>query len=96
MHKLERYLERNRLTQADFAERVGTTQGAIARYIAGQRMPRPEVLVRIIDATGGEVTANDFLPEAGGAPGAGPSQESGARVPEGHLERAARTARLSA
>lgn len=62
MHQLEKYIADQRMTQAEFAEQVGCTQVSVSRWIAGVRMPRRGMLVRIIEATGGAVTANDFLP----------------------------------
>lgn len=64
MHKLERYLTENRLSQDDFAARVGVSQVAVSRWIAGTRMPRRETLARIASLTNGQVTANDFLGDA--------------------------------
>lgn len=47
------------LTQAQIADLIGVAQPAVTRYEAG-RHPRPEIMRRIITATGGEVTAADF------------------------------------
>lgn len=59
--RLGDYLERHRLTQTEFAKVIGADQGQIARYVSGERLPRRDVMQRIIDATHGEVTANDFF-----------------------------------
>lgn len=61
--KLQTFLDENGLTQRDFADRIGATQGAVARWVNGRRFPSPAVLRAIFAATGGQVTANDFLAE---------------------------------
>lgn len=104
--QLGEWLQSRNMSHDAFADLIGTDRSSVTKYVAGQRTPRPEVLVRIIDATGGEVTANDFLPSPpdaagpGDDPGAGSVPDAVARFPEraeaGHLVRAARIARLSA
>jgi transcriptional regulator with XRE-family HTH domain len=59
--KLSSYLDAAKETHEAFAKRIGVSQAAVSRYAAGARLPRPEVLHRIVEATGGKVTANDFL-----------------------------------
>ena len=61
-HPLRRWRLKQRLTLAALAERVGVDLSNLARYERGERTPRPAVLARIRDVTGGAVTANDFLP----------------------------------
>lgn len=46
----------------DFAAEIGVSRQALHRYREGQRTPRPEIMVRIREASNGKVTANDFLP----------------------------------
>lgn len=59
--KLADYLETVGETHEAFAARIGVSQVTITRYINGRRLPRPHVLTRIVSATKGAVTANDFL-----------------------------------
>lgn len=59
---LTEFLTREKLSDADFAARVGCTKSAVIKWRRRERMPRGEALTRIIDETGGAVTANDFLP----------------------------------
>ena len=40
------------LTQAELAERMGTTQSAVARIERGKRLPSVKTLLRYADATG--------------------------------------------
>lgn len=56
------------MTQADFAELVGVDQSMITRIMAGpekkqRRNPSLDLILKIVTATAGAVTANDFLPE---------------------------------
>ena len=59
--KLSEFLALKEISQARFGEMVGVEQAAISRYVAGERMPRPEHLLRIREVTKGAVTADDFL-----------------------------------
>jgi transcriptional regulator with XRE-family HTH domain len=61
--KLQQFLDLNNISRADFAKVIGVSEVAITRYVGGRRMPRPELLVKIKEATNGAVTPNDFLPE---------------------------------
>lgn len=63
--KLADFLSDRKLTSAEFASMVGVSVKAVAKWRQGRRFPRAEVLERIHRATGGAVTANDFLPAAG-------------------------------
>lgn len=64
--KLETYLDLAKLTQEAFAERVGVSQGTISRLMPQDGRPplrRPSLALAdaIRKATGGQVTANDFV-----------------------------------
>lgn len=53
------------LTLAVLAKRIGCSEAALSRYENG-RVPSPDVMQKIIDATEGAVTPDDFfdLPSA--------------------------------
>lgn len=57
---LKKFLKQKKLTQKQFSERIGITSSAINQYCSGRRKPLPNIMERIIDATNGEVTPNDF------------------------------------
>ncbi|MFG1376130.1 helix-turn-helix domain-containing protein [Xanthobacter autotrophicus] len=57
------WLSQNDVSEAEFAVRIGVTRQSIWRYRSGERVPRPGVIARIREATGGQVTANDFFPQ---------------------------------
>ena len=64
--KLRQYLAEHGLTLEAFAGRIGVSTGAACRYALGTRMPQRAVMARIVEATGGEVTAQDFYASAEG------------------------------
>ncbi|WP_300396362.1 helix-turn-helix transcriptional regulator [Henriciella sp.] len=61
------WLTKHDLSDADFAERIGVSRQALHRYKTGDRHPRTTIMEKIVEHTGGEVTANDFF-EAKQAP----------------------------
>jgi hypothetical protein len=64
------YLARNALSVDDFAHEVGINAVSVRRYMAGARLPRRKILQRIMEATSGAVTPNDFVqPEFRKKPG---------------------------
>ena len=58
---LAQFLALQGLSKARFAERIGVTAESVRRYARGKRTPCRAVMLRIIAATGGAVTADDFL-----------------------------------
>jgi predicted transcriptional regulator len=62
--RLREFLSENEISEAAFSAQVGVSQVAVHRYVAGQRTPSYEIMLKIMDITGGEVTANDFYPRA--------------------------------
>ena len=55
------YLKQSRLSLAEFAEKVGVSEASMSRYVAGKRVPRPRIMLRITAASDGQVEANDFV-----------------------------------
>ena len=58
---LKAYLSAQGLTYKAFASSIGVTTTAAWRYASGMRHPKPAIMRRIMDATGGEVGPTDFL-----------------------------------
>lgn len=56
---LAEYLQANGLSEAEFAEKIETSQSAVNRY-CGERVPQRDVMRKIIQVTGGLVTPNDW------------------------------------
>ena len=59
--RLRDYLARRNLTLTKFAAELGVSPEAVRRYVSGLRVPRPEIMARIVDRTGGAVQPNDFF-----------------------------------
>ena len=59
--KLAAYLTNHQISEADFAARVGITRETVNKLKNGQLWLSSETAERILRATGGEVTPNDFL-----------------------------------
>ncbi len=61
---LREFLAKSNQTLIYFSEKVGVSEVSMGRYAAGKRVPRPAILRRIVEASGGAVTANDFISAA--------------------------------
>jgi len=59
---LKTYRERKGLSLAELAVEAKTTPATLSRIENGKRQPSVTLIKRLIAATGGEVTANDFFP----------------------------------
>lgn len=60
--KLADYLSEHAITDGDFADRIGVDRSSVSRLRRGITRPDWPTIERIIAATNGAVTANDFLP----------------------------------
>lgn len=58
--KLDAYLSTHGLSQSEFAARIGVSQPAVAKYVAGKRIPHRDVMARIVAETDGLVGPADF------------------------------------
>jgi len=62
--KLKPYLKKHDITQAEFADLLGVTQGLIGHYVTNrQTCTNPITLRRIEKLTGGLVKRQDMYPE---------------------------------
>ena len=57
---LRRYLDARNIPITAFAETLGVSVQAVHRYLNGERLPRPDVMMRIKQATKGAVRPDDF------------------------------------
>ena len=76
--KLSDYLRNNGMTAAEFGRVAGLgSRQLVHKYVTGGRFPTPENLRRIREATGGAVTADDFVDQHTD-PAAPPASEAAA------------------
>ena len=59
--RLRQYLSAHDISMAVFAERIGVSTQAVHRYLTGDRLPRPDVMMRIKAETRGAVQPNDWF-----------------------------------
>lgn len=64
---LAEYMAERGLSDEEMAERIGCSSFAVKKWRYRERTPRGAAMRRIKEATGGEVTADDFLPAEGEA-----------------------------
>lgn len=60
--KLSEFMRDAKLDDDAMAAKVGCSAGAVRKWRYGERMPRPDQMIRLREATDGAVTADDFLP----------------------------------
>lgn len=58
------WLTKNDISDAAFAERIAVSRQALWRYKSGERIPRPNIMKRIQQETGGQVQPADFFGSA--------------------------------
>lgn len=61
---LGQYLKKHGITPAEFGRRISRSRAAVSRYVADERIPDRETMAKIVEATKGAVTANDFYAPA--------------------------------
>ena len=67
--QLADYLRDSGQTASEFARKSGVgSRQVMHQYVKGHRFPTPENLRRIREATGGQVTADDFVDQHTAAP----------------------------
>lgn len=64
---LRSYLTASGISESAFGARIGVSQAAVNRYVRRARIPTPQIMSRIVEATDGQVTANDFYGQTGEA-----------------------------
>lgn len=68
MSALKTYRERKGLSLAQLGAIVGTTAATLSRIENGKRQASVGLIKRLIAASGGELTAADFIPHASQSP----------------------------
>jgi len=59
--QLRQYFAERGVTVADFADAIGVSVQTVYRYVHGERLPRRQIMDRIVYETGGEVRPDDFF-----------------------------------
>ena len=57
---LSEYMDKHQMTDQKMSEIIGVSRSAVTQYRLGSRMPKPEILVRLVDATGAKVSPMDL------------------------------------
>ena len=60
---LKEYIANRKLSQVEFAQLLGVTQGAVWQWIAGKKPVSAESCIAIERATAGEVRCEDLRPD---------------------------------
>lgn len=63
-HALTRFREDRKQTLEALAGELGASKGMVWKWENGKAIPRPEYMRKIIDLSGGAVSANDWYAEA--------------------------------
>lgn len=63
--ELSQYLQENEISQQQFADLVGVTQGRVSQWLGGDRVPA-ERCAEIEAATNGQVTRYELRPDVFG------------------------------
>lgn len=58
--QLKEWIEKNNKTIDEVANDLGCSKMDIYRYCAGEVIPRPDRMAKIVEYTNGEVQPNDF------------------------------------
>ena len=59
-NRLAQYLVERGETERAFAEKLGVSPSTVSRWVRGARTPRPAMIRKILQVTGGCVTAAGF------------------------------------
>lgn len=59
--KLGDWIKDRKMTLEAFGHVVSADKSTVSRWVDGTVVPRPSKMREITEATGGEVTANDFM-----------------------------------
>ena len=58
--KLSYFLKKSKITYVELAEVLDVSLATVYRYAHDERVPRKHVMKKLVEFTGGQVTANDF------------------------------------
>jgi transcriptional regulator with XRE-family HTH domain len=59
--KLADYLEKEGISQLEFADLIGSTSATVSRIVHGGQNPSLALMIKIKEVTKGKVKPNDFI-----------------------------------
>lgn len=86
--KLGDWLKAREISEAEFGRRIGKHRATVGRWCTGESHPGKGSLGKVLKATNGEVTANDFMDDLPGDPAQG--NVSASADPSEHASETAR------
>jgi len=57
---LGEYMSAHQMTDQKMSDAVGVSRSAITQYRLGSRMPRPDIMLRLVEVTGSKVSPVDL------------------------------------
>lgn len=58
---LSEWMQQSGVNDQKLSEKLGISRSAVTQYRLGDRMPRPEILVRLVEATDNQVSPIDLV-----------------------------------
>lgn len=58
--QLSEWMQSSGVNDQKLSERLGISRSAVTQYRLGDRMPKPEIMVRLVEATGNAVSPLDL------------------------------------
>jgi len=55
------YLKQSKITPSAFSRAIGVSPESVRRYLQDGRVPRADIMARIVETTQGQVLPNDFF-----------------------------------
>ena len=60
MHPLDEWIFNQASTRKKLADNLGISEASLSRYLSGDRIPKPEIMRKIIEVTNGIVNPQSF------------------------------------
>lgn len=58
---LSEWMQESGVNDQALSERIGVSRSAVTQYRLGDRMPRPEIMVKLVEETGSQVSPMDLI-----------------------------------
>ena len=58
---LSEWMQESGFNDQALSERIGVSRSAVTQYRLGDRMPRPEIMVKLVEVTGSQVSPMDLI-----------------------------------